>query len=101
MEETFSWKEHVRLLGKKVSSRLALLRCARKVLAKSTCITLYNTIVLPLFDYFGGIFGQGSKPYLDKLNCRAACIIEGHTVKSDALSTIFGLAPFSSVPQLP
>ena len=53
MEETFSWKEHVRLLGKKVSSRLALLRCARKVLPKSTCITLYNTIVLPLFDYFG------------------------------------------------
>ena len=32
MEETFSWKEHVRLLGKKVSPRLALLRCARKVL---------------------------------------------------------------------
>ena len=53
MEETFSWKEHVRLLGKKVSSRSALLSCARKVLPKSTCITLYNTIVLPLFDYFG------------------------------------------------
>ena len=53
MEETLPWKEHVSLLGKKVSSRLALLRCARKVLPKSTCITLYNTIVLPLFDYFG------------------------------------------------
>ena len=52
MEETFSWKEHVSLLGKKVSSRLALLRRARKVLPKSTCFTLYNTIVLPLFDYF-------------------------------------------------
>ena len=32
MEETLSWKEHVSLLGKKVSS---------------------NTIVLPLFDYLG------------------------------------------------
>ena len=53
MEKTFSWKEHVSLLGKKVSSRLALLRRARKVLPKSSCITLYNTIVLPLFDYLG------------------------------------------------
>ena len=53
MEETFSWKEHVSLLGEKVSSRLALLRGARKVLPKSSCITLYNTIVLPLFDYLG------------------------------------------------
>ena len=53
MDETLSWKEHVSLLGKKVSSRLALLRRARKVLPKSTCITLYNAIVLPLFDYFG------------------------------------------------
>ena len=40
MEGTFSWKEHVSLLGKKVSSRLALLRRARKVLPKSSCITL-------------------------------------------------------------
>ena len=53
MDETLSRKEHVSLLGKKVSFRLALLRRARKVLPKSTCITLYNTIVLPLFDYFG------------------------------------------------
>ena len=52
MDETLSWKEHVSLLGKKVSSRLALLRRARG-LPKSTCITLYNTIVLPLFDHFG------------------------------------------------
>ena len=53
MDETLSWKEHVSLLGKKVSSRLALLRRAQKFLPKSTCITLCNTIVLPLFDYFG------------------------------------------------
>ena len=58
MEETFSWKEHVSLLGQKVSSRLALLRRARKVLPKSSCITLYKTIVLPLFDYLGKIVAR-------------------------------------------
>ena len=30
------------------------------------------------------------KSYLDKPNCRAACIIEGRVVKSDELSTVFG-----------
>ena len=58
MEETFSWKEHVSLLGKKVSSRLTLPHHARKVLPKSSCITLYKTIVLPLFDYLGKIVAR-------------------------------------------
>ena len=57
MEETFSWKEHVSLLGKKVS-RLALPHRVRKVLPKSSCITLYKTIVLPLFDYLGKIVAR-------------------------------------------
>ena len=48
---------------------------------------------LPLFDYcavFWDSCGQGSKSYLDKLNQRAACIIEDRAVKSDELSTVFG-----------
>ena len=93
MDETLSWKEHVSSMGKKISSRLALLRRARKVLPKSACVTLYNTMVLPLFDYYTVVWdscGQGSKSYLDKLNHRAACIIEDRAVKSDELSTVFG-----------
>ena len=92
MDETLSWKEYVSSMGKKISSRLALLRRARKVLPKSACVTLYNTMLLPLFDYCAVIrdsCGQGSKSYLDKLNRRAACIIEGRAVKSDELSTVF------------
>ena len=43
---------------------------------------LYNTTVLPLFDYCSSIWdscGVGSKAYLDKLNRRATCIIEGRS----------------------
>ena len=72
---------------------LALLHRARKFLTTSTCITLYNTMVLPLFDNSAVVWdscGQVGKSYLDKLNRRAACIIEGRAVKSDELSTIFG-----------
>ena len=67
MDETLSWKEHVSSMGKKISSRLALLRHTRKVLPKSAFVTLYNTMVLPLFDYCAVIWdscGQGSKSYL-------------------------------------
>ena len=59
----------------------------------------YNTMVLPLFNYSAVVWescGQGSKSYLDKLNRRAACIIEGRADKSDELSTIIWLAPFAN-----
>ena len=47
------------------------------ILLKSICITLYNTMVLPLFDYRAVVWdscGEGSKPYLEKLNrCATLC----------------------------
>ena len=72
-----SWKEHISSMGEKISSRLALLRRARKVLPKSLCLTLYNAMVLPLFDYCTVVWdscGLSRKSYLYKLNRRAACI---------------------------
>ena len=92
MDQTLSWKDHIDLLGKKISSRLGMLRRARKVLPKATCVTLYNTMVLPLFDYCAAVWdgcGVGYKGYLDKLNRRAACIIEGRSVAADELFTVF------------
>ena len=47
---------------------------AGKVLLKSTSVMLYDTIVLPLFDFcssVGDSCGVGSKSYRDKLNRRA------------------------------
>ena len=80
LDNTLSWKDHVEYIGNKISSRLGILRRARKVLPKPTCQMLYNTLVLPLFDYCSPVWdscGVGSKAYLDKLNRCAACIIEG------------------------
>ena len=54
---------------------------------------LYNTIVLPLFDYCLPVWdscGAGSKDYLDKLNRRAACIIEGRSVGAEELKSTLG-----------
>ena len=57
-----------------------MLRRARKVIPKEACITLFNAMVLPLFDYCCVVWdgcGQGNKIYLDCLLKRAAGIIAG------------------------
>ena len=67
-----------------------MLRRARKVLPKATCLILCSTIVLPLFDYCSSVWdscGSGSNVYLDKLNRRAACIIEGRPIVADDLKS--------------
>ena len=54
---------------------------------------LYNTIVLPLFDYCWPVWDScwaGSKDYLDKLNRRAACIIEGRSIGAEGLKSTLG-----------
>ena len=93
LDNTPSWKDHIEYIGNKMSSRLGVLRRARKVLPKPTCLMLYNTIVLPLFDYCLPVWdscGAGSKDYLDKLNRRAACILKGRSVGAEELKSTLG-----------
>ena len=54
---------------------------------------LYNTLALPLFDYCSPVWdscGVGIKAYLDKLNRRAACIIEGRSIGAEELQSTLG-----------
>ena len=57
-----------------------MLHRAQKVIPKEACITLFNAMVLPLFDYCCVVWdgcSQGNKNYLDRLLKRAAGIITG------------------------
>ena len=72
LDNTLSWKDHVEYIGNKISSRLGILRRARKVLPKPTCQMLYNTLVLPLFHYCSPVWGScgvGSKINKRTLGC--------------------------------
>ena len=55
---------------------------------------LYNTLVMPLFDYCrlsATVVGLRAKPiYLDKLNRLAACIIEGRSIGAGELKLTLG-----------
>ena len=43
LDQTLSWKDHIDYItGSKISSRFGVLRRARKVLPKATCLLLYN-----------------------------------------------------------
>ena len=69
-----------------------MLRKARKVLPRDACLTLFNAMVLPLFDYCCVVWdscGQGNKNFLDRLYRRAASIIEDRKVTQDELGTVF------------
>ena len=93
MDPTLSLKSHINYLGKKISSRLGMLRRARKILPQSSCIILYNTMILPLFDYCSVVWdscGAISKGYLDKLNGRAASIILNRAVSETDIIRILG-----------
>ena len=93
LDNTLSWKDHIEYIGHKISSRLGILHRSRKALPKPTFQMLYNTLVLPLFDYCSPVWdscGVGSKAYLDKLNRRAACIIEGRSVGVEELKSTLG-----------
>ena len=93
MDPTLSWKSHINYLGKKISSRLGMLRRARKILPQSSCIILYNTMILPLFDYCSVVWdscGAISKGYLDKLNGHAVSIILNRAVSETDIVHILG-----------
>jgi hypothetical protein len=81
-----------RLITNKISSRLGMLRKARKILPRKTYITLYNAMIFPLFDYSSSIWdscGETNFDFLDKLQRRAASIIEGSRIRQCHINLTF------------
>ena len=83
LDPCLSWNEHIDYMGRKISARLGMLRKAHKVIPRESCITMYNAMILPLFDYSAVIWdccGKTNRDYLDKLQRRADSIIKGHRI---------------------
>ena len=84
LDPCLSWNEHMDLISTKILSRLGMLRKARRVIPREACITLYDTMILPLFDYCSAVWdgcGNTNRDYLDKLQRRAVSIIEGRKIQ--------------------
>ena len=51
IDERLSWSVHINAVAKKVSSTISGLRQIRHLVDKETSITIYNSLIQPLFDY--------------------------------------------------
>ena len=51
IDEQLSWFEHIDTTAKKISCAIAGLRQARQCVSKQISITIYNSLIKPLFDY--------------------------------------------------
>ena len=78
LNEQISWKQHTEKFHKKVSKRVGLLSRIRTCLTIEASKCIYNTIVLPIFDFTDVVWSElsvGCSQSLQKLQNRAARII--------------------------
>ena len=59
-----SWSDHIDTLCKKVSQRLGVLRRVKYLLPLHGRLTLYNSLILPLFDYADTVWGDKNNEVL-------------------------------------
>ena len=93
LDPYLSWNDHIDYIGRKISVKLCLLRKARKVIPRESCLTLCNAMILPVFHYYAVVWdfcSKADREYLDKLHRCAASIIEGYAVSQSQISYTFG-----------
>ena len=80
MDENLTWEEHVNVVCKKASKRIGLLKRISKFLDFSSKKLLYNSLILPIFDYCDVIWGNCAKCLSDRvqlLQNRAGRVVLG------------------------
>ena len=64
LNQSMSWSDHIDTLCKKVSQRLGVLRRVKYLLPLHGRLTLYNSLILPLFDYADTVWGDKNNEVL-------------------------------------
>ena len=69
LDPYLSWNDHIDYIGGNISAKLGMLRKARKVIPRESCLTLNNAVKLSVFEYCAVVWYSCSKAdreYLDK-----------------------------------
>ena len=80
IDETLTWDVQISKVRAKISKKIGLLKRLKKCMPQKTLYMLYNSIILPHFDYADIIWGTACEKYvgqLYKLQKRAARILVG------------------------
>ena len=64
LREDLSWNEHIKNIINKTNQRLGLLRRIKRLLPLHARLTLYHSLILPLFDYGDIIWGDKNNTQL-------------------------------------
>ena len=67
IDACLSWRHHIQNTRNKIAKGLGKICKARKVLQKSTLLTLYNSFILPYLTYCIEIWGMTFKCHIDPL----------------------------------
>lgn len=71
-------EDHVDAISTKINQRIGLIKRIRNVLPLQIRVTLYNTLILPLFDYGDVIWGnKNNDTIMSELQNKAAKILLG------------------------
>lgn len=81
IHENLTWTEHVKVMSAKINQRIGILKRLRHILSKEELVTVYTSVILPLFDYADLVWGDKSnKVLMDDLQIlqnKAAKVILG------------------------
>ena len=94
IDDKLNWNDQIDKVIKKVSCALKVIRRMKQFVPTSTLLDIYNSIVLPHFDYCSSVWGNCGKVLRDKLqklqNRAARVITFAHldTPSSEALDSL-------------
>ena len=95
ISQNMTWQDHISWIVNKVNQHLGVLRRVRQMLPLQSRLTLYNSLVLPLFDYGDTVWGKKYNftlmENLQILQNKAAKIILDHRPHSSASKALDSL----------
>ena len=58
INQTMSWSEHIDSISTKINQRIGMIKRIRHLLPLHAKLTLYNCLIIPLFDYGDTVWGD-------------------------------------------
>ena len=80
VDENLNWITHAEKTASKIASKIGILRRLKHIIPNSTLVTVYNSFILPHFDYCDIVWDnttKTAKENLQKLQNKAARILLG------------------------
>ena len=69
IDDQLHWNQHITSVSSKISMNIGILNKVKSILPLNTLFMLYNTMILPHYNYCNLIWGRATQSRLNKLTC--------------------------------